>query len=144
MTEEVNNSIPIAEPEPSSLRLVATLGLAGFFSGLVLVSAFLYTRPILEAHRARALQEAVFKVLPGCTSFQALELQDGRLTAPEEGDAADRGEANPQIYAGYNKKGKLIGFALSGEEPGYQDLIVAIFGYNPKKEEGHWAGGTGK
>ncbi len=123
------------EAEPGSARLIATLGLAGFFSGLVLVSAFLYTEPIIEANHLRALQQAIFKVLPGCASYQTLELRDGRLVAREEGaKKAEGDEEVRQIYAGYDAKGKLIGFAISGEEPGYQDLIVAIFGYDPRKE----------
>ncbi len=134
MNEE-SKSIPKQEPEPSSFRLISTLGLAGFFSGLVLVGAFLFTRPIIEANRAQALQQAIFKVLPGCTSYRTIELRDGQLVMLEDNAPETReGEEVRRIYAGYNDKDKLIGFAISGEEPGYQDLIVAIFGYNPRKE----------
>ena len=137
MEEEKNQPPQTAEPETGSFRLIATLGLAGFFSGLVLVSAFLYTRPIIEANRARALQEAIFKVLPGCTGFQTLELHNGQLVVPEEGaaEAQKSGEEVRQVYAGYSEDGQLIGFAISAEEPGYQDLIVGIYGYDPGKKE---------
>lgn len=133
--KEETKSIPTQETEPSSFLLISTLGLAGFFSGLVLVGAFLYTRPIIAANRAQALQQAIFKVLPGCASFRTIELRDGQLVMLEEGAPEPKeGEEVRRIYAGYNDKDKLIGFAISGEEPGYQDLIVAIYGYNPRKE----------
>ncbi len=135
MEEQNKRQIPVAELEPGSFRLIATLGLAGFFSGLVLVSAFLYTQPMIQANRLQALQQAIFKVLPGCVSYQTLELRGGQLVVLEEGAPEPKeGEEVRRIYAGYDKKGKLVGFAISGEEPGYQDLIVAIFGYNPRKE----------
>ena len=135
MQEETKQIIPSPEPEPSSFRLVATLGLAGFFSGLVLVGAFLYTQPIIAANRARALQQAIFKVLPECTGFKTLELRGGQLVVLEEGAEEPKGGEEPRrIYAGYNEKGQLIGFAIPGEEPGYQDLVVALFGYNPREK----------
>ena len=135
MKEENKQQIPGAEAEPGSFRLIATLGLAGFFSGLVLVSAFLYTQPMIQANRQQALQQAIFKVLPGCVSYQVLELRGSHLAVMEEGAPEPKeGEEVRRIYAGYDKKDKLVGFAISGEEPGYQDLIVAIFGYNPRKE----------
>ncbi|MCB0580018.1 MAG: FMN-binding protein [Phaeodactylibacter sp.] len=135
MEEKNIQPVMAQELETSSFRLISTLGLAGFFSGLVLVGAFLFTRPIIAANRAQALQEAIFKVLPGCASFRTIELREGRLVMVEEGAPEPReGEEVRRIYAGYNDKGKLIGFAITGEEPGYQDLIVAIFGYNPRKE----------
>ena len=34
------------------------------------------------------------------------------------------------VYAGYNKNKELIGFAIPGSEPGFQDIIGALFGYD--------------
>ncbi len=136
MTAEQAEKRPPPPSEPSSFRLIATLGIAGFFSGLILVSAFLYTRPIIEQNRMEALQEAIFQVLPGVTRFETLELRDGQLVEiGEEKEEAPPGDAPRQIYAGYNEQGGLVGFAISSEEPGYQDLIVALFGYDPEEEE---------
>jgi electron transport complex protein RnfG len=56
--------------EPSSLRLVATLGLAGLLSGLIIVSVYEATLPAIEAYKAKVLREAVFKVLPGVERMQ--------------------------------------------------------------------------
>jgi hypothetical protein len=62
------------QQEPSSFRLIATLGVAGFFSGVVLVGAFIFTQPIILANKVEALSEAVYKVLPGCVEFEPLLL----------------------------------------------------------------------
>ena len=38
------------------------------------------------------------------------------------------------IYAGYNSSNELVGFAIPGAEPGFQDIIGAIFGYDGAKK----------
>jgi electron transport complex protein RnfG len=121
--------------EPSSFRLILTLGIAGFFSGLLLVGVYLSTLPAIQQHRAESLRKAIFQVLPGCTEYQTLELREGQLaevqaTEPVSGE----GEVAPRVYAGYNAAGEFIGFAIQGEEPGFQDLIGAIFGYQPEEK----------
>ncbi len=45
MTDTMQN-IP-QEKEPSSFRLISALGIAGFLSGVVLVSVYLFTKPII-------------------------------------------------------------------------------------------------
>lgn len=120
---------------PSSFRLILTLGIAGFFSGLLLVGVYLSTLPAIQQHRAESLRKAIFQVLPGCTEYQTLELRDGQLAAVQEAEqGSSEGEVAPRVYAGYNAAGEFIGFAIQGEEPGFQDLIGAIFGYQPEEK----------
>ncbi|MCA9729684.1 MAG: hypothetical protein KC729_18525, partial [Candidatus Eisenbacteria bacterium] len=57
------------EPVPSSFRLIFTLGLAGFLSGLLLVLTHQITKPLILANKAAALREAVLEVVPGATSM---------------------------------------------------------------------------
>lgn len=136
MTDFEEKGKTTIEQEPGSFRLIATLGITGFFSGVILVSAFLFTRPIIQQHRAEALQAAIYEVLPGTSRFETLELRDGQLVKVEATEETQgNNEAAPQIYAGYNDKDELTGFAISSEEAGYQDLIVGIFGYDPQKEQ---------
>lgn len=123
MSQTVNDMLLDQEPEPSSFRLISTLGLAGFISGLVLVSVYLYTKPIIEANKAAALREAIFKVLPGTTSFKIFAIHEGKLT---EVDVAD-GEI---IFLGLNDENQMTGFAISDKEPGFQDLIGVIYGFD--------------
>jgi len=53
-----NPSVP-TRAEPSSARLVATLGLAGLLSGLVIVTVYQTTLPAITAYKAKVLREAV-------------------------------------------------------------------------------------
>lgn len=119
--------------EPTSFRLIATLGLAGFFSGVLLVGGFLYTQPIILSNKAAALSEAVYKVLPGCVRFEPLVLNNGALEPLPEGVALGQEGVNPKVFAGYDDKDQFIGFAVTSEEPGFQDIIGGIFGYDPEK-----------
>lgn len=111
------------EQETKSARLVITLGVAGFFSGLILVGAYLYTRPLIEANKARALEKAVYQVLPGCRSYEAMVMNNGKLEKRKSGS----GDA---IFAGYDEQGHLAGFAIPAQEIGFQDLIVGLIGYD--------------
>lgn len=122
-----------SQSEPSSFRLISTLGLAGFFSGVLLVGAFIYTQPIILANKVEALSKAVYKVLPGCTEFEPLVLNNGVLEPLPEGMELGQEGVNPKVFAGYDDKGTFVGFAVTSEEPGFQDIIGGIFGYDPDK-----------
>lgn len=122
------------EREPSSFKLIFTLGLAGFFSGLLLVGIYLLTLPRIEANKAEALRKAIYKVIPGCASFTPLKMKNGQLTEAGNDASGKKSKDEDFIYAGYDKQGKLLGFAIPNEEPGFQDLIVAIIGYDPFKQ----------
>lgn len=121
------------EKEPSSFKLISALGIAGFFSGLVLVGVYLFTLPMIEANKAEALRKAIFKVLPECDSFKTLELVNGKLMEISEEDKdkkKDKKTEEPKrIFTGFNANGDFIGFAIPGSEPGFQDIIGTIYGY---------------
>ena len=113
--------------EPSSTRLVATLGFAGLLSGLIIVSVFEATLPTITAYKAKVLQEAVFTVLPGISSMQKLTYRDGRMTA-----ASGDEEEEDLVFGGYDAEGKLVGYAVPSAGPGFQDTIRLLYGYLPE------------
>jgi electron transport complex protein RnfG len=122
------------EQEPSAFTLISSLGIAGFFSGLILVSVYLFSTPYIEANKAEALKKAIFMVLPNCESFETLELKEGKLTIVKEaGTKSKKAKSEKkarQIFAGFDADKQLIGFAIPGSEPGFQDIIGAIIGYD--------------
>jgi electron transport complex protein RnfG len=127
----IGPDIPVlSQAEPSSSRLIGTLGVAGFLSGLILVGAYVLTLPIIESNKEKALQEAVYHVLPGCSRYEALVLQDGNLVKQDAADAASK--AAPRIFLGYNERGAILGFAIPASESGFQDVIKLIYGYQPE------------
>ncbi len=109
----------------STPRLILTLGVAGLLSGIAIVGAYEITRPMIEANQARALRQAVFEVVPGAERLQALVERDGALVPAT---AEERG-----IYAGYGAGGEFLGYAISGEAPGYQDIIKLLYGLDPAR-----------
>jgi electron transport complex protein RnfG len=121
--------MPPPPPEPSSFALIATLGLAGLFSGIALVGVYTLTLPAIERNRRARLEGAIFNVLKGAASFKTLAERDGRLVPLSEAEAKQA--SGPVIYAGYDNQGTLVGFAVPGAEPGYQDAIHGILGYDP-------------
>jgi electron transport complex protein RnfG len=130
MNTTTDNHIPVpdTEKEVSSLRLVLTLVAAGFCSGLLLVSTYLLTKPLIEKNRALALEAAILRVIPGCASFKTIGLKDNRLQFLKSGE-----ELEQKVFAGYDSNGNFLGFALPGAEFGFQDLVSAIFGLDPQK-----------
>jgi electron transport complex protein RnfG len=124
-----NPSVP-ASAEPSSARLVATLGLAGLLSGLVIVFVFQTTLPAITAYKAKVLREAVLRVLPGATQVQRLVYRDGSLIVKEK-----EGKGGEAVFAGYDAEGRLLGYAIPSAGPGFQDTIQLIYGYRPAERK---------
>jgi electron transport complex protein RnfG len=114
------------------IRLIATLGIAGFFSGLVLVTVFLATQPLILRNQAEALEAAIYRVLPGSITRKAFVLKDGKLTPFEE----DGGglPLHDAVFGAYDEQGKLVGYGIPSEGPGFQDTIKLIYGYDVTNE----------
>lgn len=124
----VDVTISALQPEePSSLRLVATLALAGMLSGLALAGAYQMTKPTIDANKARALQRAVFDVVPGATRLEKWA-RDGNDLAPAGDGIRAPGEI---VFAAYGEGDRFLGYAIEGEGAGYQDTIRLLVGYDP-------------
>ena len=118
------------ESQASSVRLAATLGFAGLFAGLALVMVYEATLPIINANKAEALRKAVFKVVPASQQaddpvMKALTVVDGKLALAAEGAKTQL------VYSVFDGSGALLGYAIPGEGPGFQDVIKLIYGYSP-------------
>jgi electron transport complex protein RnfG len=115
---------------PSSLRLVMTLAIAGLISGIAIIGIYETTLPTITANKARELQAAVFKVLPGVSQMQQVVYRDGQLIVAVDKDADEQA-----IYGGYDEQGKFIGWAIPGAGAGFQDTIGLLYGYSPRDRE---------
>ena len=115
-------------PVPSS-KLLVTLGTAGALAGILIVTAHQMTAPRIEAYNQMKLREAVSEVLGGPDHWDTLYVVDGALTAtvPAEVDERDL----DTVFLGYRTDGAPVGFAISGAEPGFQDIVELLFGYDP-------------
>jgi len=102
----------------------------GVVCALLIVTAFLLTRPVIERNEAAALQQAVFQVLPGAVARQSFALGgDGRFRVATPGDAPAQ-----VVHAGYAADGRLVGVAVAASGMGYQDTIRLLYGYSPRQQ----------
>jgi electron transport complex protein RnfG len=114
--------------EVAAWRLLVTLGLAGAAAGFLIVFVFGWTEPIIEEYRAEQLRLAVQEVLKGPARYDTLYVLDGALS--RELAAGQDARDIEQIYLGYDTDGARVGFAIAAAEPGFQDVIRLIYGYD--------------
>jgi len=114
---------------PKSRTLIMTLGGIAMISGLLVVMTAQLTLPRITLNKQRALEKAIFSVLPEATSRTNYLLDESGLTLlPEEAFA----DAN--VFAGYDAEGNLSGLAMEASARGYQDIVKILFGYSLKSE----------
>lgn len=117
-------------PVPGAWAMVRALVGVGLVCGLLIVSAFLFTEPIIARNRAAALERAIFAVLPAARTSRAFALAgDGRLVPAETA-----APAAPVVHAAYDERGALAGVAIAARGLGYQDVIEVLYGYDPARE----------
>jgi len=130
----VSGSAGVPErPEVSSFRLLMTLGVAGAIAGALLVFVFLWSDPLIKAYEARVLQEAVTEVLKSPDHFESVFIVDGELTTQVPAGVDTLGL--DKVFLGYDAAGNPVGFAMTHERFGFQDLITVIFGYDAQARQ---------
>jgi len=110
---------------PSSAKLISTLAVVAMISGLLVVLAYEFTKPIIAENQRLATERAIFKVLPKATSRLTFVVDQDKLSL------ADDKTVGELIYAGYDKNNQLVGIALNAAAQGYQDTVRLLYGYQP-------------
>jgi electron transport complex protein RnfG len=114
---------------PASWPMYRALVGVGVVCGLLIVSVFVLTLPVITRNEAEALQQAVLEVLPGAVAKASFTLAtDGSFHRAGEGDTG------AQVHAGYDAEGRLVGVALESQGMGYQDVIRILYGYAPRQQ----------
>jgi electron transport complex protein RnfG len=98
----------------------------GLLCGVLIVTVYEFTRPVIERNQAEALRRAIFQVLPSARSSTAYRLDGER--GFEAVSARTAGEA--LIHACWDEQRRLVGFAVEAEGMGYQDVIRMLYGYS--------------
>lgn len=122
-----------ATGEIPAWRLTTTLTVAGALAGLAIVLVYQWAEPRIAAHRAEVLQGAIREVLADPARYDTLYVTDAGLS--RDLPAGSKAEDVDQVYVGYDESGRRTGFAIPGAEPGFQDLIHLIFGYDAVRDE---------
>jgi len=97
--------------------MVLVLSVVGVVSGGALVGIYRYAQPRIEVNRERALRVAIFEVLPGAETHETI-VKEGKT-----------------IYKGFDSSGRLIGYAFTGNGPGYQGTIEVMIGVDPELQK---------
>jgi len=117
-------------PHTPAWPLYRALVGVGVVCGLLIVSAFVLTFPVIARNEAAALQQAVLQVLPGAVAKTTFALgADGRFRLAQAGDTAQQ-----LVHAGYAADGALVGVAIEAQGMGYQDVIRLLYGYAPGQQ----------
>ncbi len=129
-------SVPSTAPPPNaerpvvpSWKLLATLAVGGAASGLLVVSVYRVTLPAIQRYAGQQVESAVREVLKAPARWDTLYLVNGALVATPPG-GADRQEL-PKAYVGRDAAGNRVGVAVTAQEPGFQEEILLMIGFDP-------------
>ena len=115
----------IKAPEVSSLKLLATLALAGAAAGLLVVAVYKATLPTIEKYEAAKVETSVREVLKSPPRWDTLYLKNGALARL----SAAEGKDLPKAYIGFDASGKKVGAAVTAQEPGFQEEVLLMIGF---------------
>lgn len=110
---------------PGSWPMFRALVGIGVICGLLIVIAFIATKPIIEKNRAEFLDKAIATIFPNADTKVAYQISEGRLQQHQSAE---------QLYAVYDQRLQLQGFAIQAQGMGYQDAIHLLYGYAPQQE----------
>jgi electron transport complex protein RnfG len=126
-------STPEAEVMPPSTpagHMIRTLMGIAMLSGFLVVLTYQLTKPIIAENQRRAIEAAVFNVIPGAVARKDFVITDGELNLA----TADKPTEGILVYAGYDSEGELKGVAAKAAAQGYADMIHILYGYDPACE----------
>jgi electron transport complex protein RnfG len=115
-------------PSTPAARMIRTLMGIAMLSGFLVVLTYQLTKPIIAENQRRAIEAAVFQVIPGAVSRRDFMVSESGLVAVTPETPA----AGTLIYAGYDNAGRLKGIAAKAGAQGYADMIHLLYGYDPE------------
>jgi electron transport complex protein RnfG len=124
----VSQPLPIIQPvQATTWQMYRAMVGVGLLCGLLIVTVYQVTLPVIKRNQAAALERAIFQVLPDArvSATFRLDEEDDRfekLEGPTEGGRL--------VYGGYDDAGELVGLAIEAEGMGYADVIRVLYGYS--------------
>ncbi len=130
MSSETTIATASVRQTSGNKMLIAMVGI-GIICALLIVLTYEGTKPRIAQLRAEALQQAIFKVLPGIETTKTYVLNNQDEFVPDE---AGNGAGDIRVYAGYDTNGALKGIAIEASGQGYADIIRVLYGYDYNTE----------
>lgn len=101
-------------------RMIIVLTVVGLVSGSFLAVVGMLTEERIEQNRLEEINRAITEVVPGAASGEIVY----------EGDSMT-------VYAGQDREGNQVGYALYTSGTGFQDIITLMVGVDPSVTEIH-------
>jgi electron transport complex protein RnfG len=117
----------VQPPSTPAGRMIRTLMGIAMLSGFLVVLTYQLTKPIIAENQRRAIEAAVFQVIPGAVERRDFVLSEQGVSAVDP----EKPVAGTSIYAGYDANGRLLGIATNAAAQGYADMVHLLYGYDP-------------
>lgn len=115
---------------PSPWKMYRALVGIGLCCGLLIVSVYQFTAPIILANQIAAREKAVLQVLPGAVESRTFAMSEDGVASPAAADS----ESNWLVFAGFDGAGALVGLAVEASGMGYQDKVRILYGFAPDRQ----------
>jgi H+/Na+-translocating ferredoxin:NAD+ oxidoreductase subunit G len=120
---------PVQHTSTPAWKLLATLAIAGAAAGWLIVTVYNLTLPAVQKHAAEQEAGAVSEVLKAPARWDTLYLVGHALSKmPPAG--VDK-QAAEKAFVGFDAGGRRLGVAVTSAEPGFQELITLMIGFDP-------------
>lgn len=118
---------PGTQTNDGSKKMLIAMVSIGVVCALLIVFSYEGTFGRIEKLKSEALEQAVFKVLPGITQTGIFELTPDGKFIPSDG----KDRTKTLVYAGYDDQNTLKGIAVEASGQGYADILKVLYGYDP-------------
>lgn len=125
----MSNAECISQSVSNSRMLLSMVGI-GVFCALLIVVSYEGTLERIEQSKAKALEQAIFKVIPGATDIQAFQMDEDQRFIPLSGEV----KGGNIVFAGYDENDRLTGIAIEASGQGYADIIRVLYGYDVENQ----------
>jgi Na+-translocating ferredoxin:NAD+ oxidoreductase subunit G len=122
---------PSATPQKMTpaWKLLATLAVAGAAAGWLVVMVYNITLPAIQKHAGEQVDGAVREVLKAPVRWDTLYLIGNAVTATPPAGSNIR--ELTKAFVGFDAAGARIGVAVVAAEPGFQELLTLMIGFDP-------------
>jgi electron transport complex protein RnfG len=117
----------VQQPSTPAGRMIRTLVGIAMLSGFLVVLTYQLTKPIIAENQRRAIEAAVFQVIPGAVERRDFVISEQGVSKVDP----EKPVSGTSIYAGYDAKGNLLGIATNAAAQGYADMVHLLYGYDP-------------
>ncbi|MFZ1524406.1 MAG: FMN-binding protein [Saprospiraceae bacterium] len=128
MSDQNKGIAPEGSGEKKMIFAMATIGIICAF---LIVVTYESTKVTIENNRAKALEDAVFQVIPGITKTKTFQLNPDQTFT----EMTTNNPKVQKVLAGYDGKGVCKGVAFQGSGKAYGDVLSLLFGYDPEQQK---------